>query len=87
MSFFGGIRALQQLLTDTSKTEWHFTGAATERCKPGTKVWEGAYWRALSDRELKDCQERHRTLSDHVATHVLSSDAVDDVPSWMVEYA
>ena len=83
MSFFGGIRALQQLLTDTSKTEWHFTGlslvspmciqqpceccccrqkmtsrapwavagAATERCKPGTKVWEGAYWRTLSDRE------------------------------------
>jgi len=26
MSLFGSIRAFQQLLTDTSKGEWHFAG-------------------------------------------------------------
>jgi hypothetical protein len=31
MSLFGSIRALTVLLTDTSKTEWHFKGVLPER--------------------------------------------------------
>jgi len=86
MSLFGSIRALTVLLTDTSKTEWHFKGTGASSCKPGTKVWEGAYWRALSSRELRECEERHRILSDHAATHELSSQ-IDCGDACAVDYA